>query len=132
MNNRIKKVRTDAGLSTRAFGDILNVSNTTISLLENGKRNVTDRTIADICREFYINEEWLRTGKGEMYADAIGNEFMKLSAELDLSEYTDDVIVKGILEDVIKTWLQLDAGRKKVLLEVANKFLENNKKRQDV
>lgn len=28
---------------------------------------ITDRILYDICREFNVNEFWLRTGEGEMF-----------------------------------------------------------------
>lgn len=64
MKDRIIQVRKNAGLSQNDFADKLNLSRNFISLVENGNRDVSDRTINDICREFNVNEKWLRTGKG--------------------------------------------------------------------
>ncbi len=49
-------------------------SASTISLLEKNKRQFTDRMVADICREFSVNEKWLRSGEGDMLAKAEQNE----------------------------------------------------------
>ncbi len=55
------------GLSQEEFGKRIGIeSRGHISSLENGVKNITDRIINDVCREFNINEEWIRTGKGEM------------------------------------------------------------------
>lgn len=44
---------------------MLSLSQNFIAQVESGKKNVSDRTISDICREFNVNEDWLRTGEGE-------------------------------------------------------------------
>ncbi|KJJ66855.1 helix-turn-helix transcriptional regulator [Clostridium sp. FS41] len=67
IRDRIGKVREHFQKSQEEFGTILGVTNSTISLLERKKRDPSDRLVRDICREFNINEKWLRTGKGEMF-----------------------------------------------------------------
>lgn len=66
MNERIKQVRTNAKLTQTEFADKLGLTKNYISLVENGNREPSDRTIADICRIFDIRKEWLLTGEGEM------------------------------------------------------------------
>lgn len=67
MNNRIREVRKDAKLTQEEFGNILKLTRQYVALVETGGREPSDRTIRDICREFGVNEMWLRTGIGEMY-----------------------------------------------------------------
>ena len=67
IRDRIGKVREHFQKSQEEFGTILGVTKSTISLLETKKRDPSDRLVRDICREFNINEEWLRTGTGEMF-----------------------------------------------------------------
>lgn len=65
INERIAQVVAHSGLTKTAFGERLNVSQQYISkLCANGAPS--DRTINDICREFHIDEVWLRTGDGDM------------------------------------------------------------------
>lgn len=59
-------MRKSASLSQDSFGDVLGLSRQYVTLLETGQREPSDRTIRDICREFCVNETWLRTGAGEM------------------------------------------------------------------
>ena len=68
MNNRIREVRKAAKISQEEFGKRLGLSRQFITLVETGERIPSDRTIRDICREFGINETWLRTGDGDMAA----------------------------------------------------------------
>lgn len=67
IRDRIAKVREHSEKSQEEFGAILGVTNSTISLLERKKRDPSERLLRDICREFNVNEIWLRTGDGEMY-----------------------------------------------------------------
>lgn len=67
ISTRLLQVRKDQGLSQADFAQKLNLSQNFVWLTEKGQRLPSDRTIADICRVFGVNEVWLRTGAGEMY-----------------------------------------------------------------
>ncbi len=67
INERIGKCIEALGIKKTHFANRLNVSQAFISQLTKGASSPSDRTIADICREFNVNEIWLRTGEGEMF-----------------------------------------------------------------
>ena len=67
MKERIAEVRKAVGLSQAEMADQLGLSRNFISLMENGNRIPSDRTVADICREFGVNRVWLETGVGEPF-----------------------------------------------------------------
>lgn len=67
MNERIKELRKTLGLSQEAFADKIGIKGSAVSHLESGRRNITNQNINAICREFGVNEEWLRTGSGDMF-----------------------------------------------------------------
>lgn len=67
ITENIKTIRDEKGKTQEEFASILGLQRNTISLIENGKRNPSDRTIRDICEKFNVSEEWLRTGVGEKY-----------------------------------------------------------------
>lgn len=67
MNNRLKELRTHLNLTQQEFADKLGTSRNNIAGYEIGRRSPSDAVVSLICREFNINEEWLRTGDGEMY-----------------------------------------------------------------
>ena len=69
MNTRIKEIRTSKKLTLDKFGESIGLKKSALSLIESGKNAVTERTIKDICREYNVNEDWLRTGQGEMFID---------------------------------------------------------------
>nr|DAE69893.1 MAG TPA: Helix-turn-helix XRE-family like protein [Caudoviricetes sp.] len=51
-------------MTLEEFGKRLNVTKVTMSNIERGHRGLTERMLKDICREFNVNEDWLRTGAG--------------------------------------------------------------------
>lgn len=67
MNERIKELRSALGLSAEKFGAKIGVTRSAISKMELGVCNVSEQSIISICREFNVNEEWLRNGTGEMF-----------------------------------------------------------------
>ena len=67
VNERIKQVRLNQGLSQRAFADMVGVSGASVAKIETGINNPSEQTIRAICDQFYINREWLETGEGEMF-----------------------------------------------------------------
>lgn len=90
MKQRIAFIRKDKGYSQDAFASKLNLSRNFINQLESGKKNPSDRTIADICRLFNVNEEWLRTGEGEIYSER--------DPEADLAHFTAKLFTKDRLK----------------------------------
>lgn len=64
---RIKQLRKELHITQADLGSKIGLKQAAIGLYENNQRTVTDRCISDICREFNVSEEWLRTGSGEMF-----------------------------------------------------------------
>lgn len=67
MNERIRKIRKELGITQQEFADRLKISRNNIAGYEVGKSTPSESVISLICREFNVHEEWLRTGKGEMF-----------------------------------------------------------------
>ncbi len=78
MNERIKKLRKTLDLTQQEFGNRIGMKQNTIALIEKG-RNTSDQTIFSICREFDVNEEWLRNGTGEMFKPATSDVLDELA-----------------------------------------------------
>lgn len=68
INERIKEIRKSLDLTLDKFGERIGVKKAAVSRWENGDK-VADRMILSICREFNVNEEWLRNGTGKMYLE---------------------------------------------------------------
>ena len=67
MNQRIKQLRRSLNLTQQDFAERIGLKQNSIALIESGKRNISNQAVLSICREFNVNETWLRTGEGEMF-----------------------------------------------------------------
>jgi len=74
LHTRIAQVISDLGLKKVAFAKKLGLSQPFVSELCSGKSKPSDRTISDICREFGVDELWLRYGDGDMFVQKHPNE----------------------------------------------------------
>ena len=74
MKERIKKIRKELNLTQQEFADKLKVPRNTIAGYEVGKSNPSDAAINNICREFKVNEEWLRVGTGDIFIEQTRDE----------------------------------------------------------
>lgn len=122
MNNRILRIRKNCKLTQDAFAEKLNVSKNFIWMLEKGERAPSDRTILDICKKFNINEEWLRTGQGEMYTTPEDETANIVSDLLEESNPLYDIIL-----GIAKTYQQLDSKSQVILQEFSKELLKNLK-----
>ena len=98
------------------FAESVGLQRNTISLMESGKLNTSERTLNDICKVHSINKDWLLTGEGEIFQQLNENdEFSKLVGML-LAE--DDEFKKR----VIKTMLELDDDQWVTIKDVVQKL----------
>lgn len=102
MNERIRKLRKHLDLTQQEFADRLRVKRGAIANYEIGRNEPTDSVISLICREFNVNEEWLRHGTGEM--------FMEMDEEDCLMEWTGRVLgnrSNSFKKNVVKVLMSL-------------------------
>ena len=92
------------GMKKVRFAERINIDQSYVTQLTSGKRNPSDRTISDICREFNVREEWLRNGSGEMFLDFTEDEFAKAAATL-----SNDAFVRSL---IVGYWKLDDDGKK--------------------
>lgn len=90
MNTRIRKLRRTLDLTQQVFAERIGMKQNSIALIESGKRNISDQALLSICREFGVNEEWLRNGTGEMFLPNSTIELDALARRYNMSqaEYT--------------------------------------------
>ena len=104
MNERIKSIRQRNKLSQEAFGERLGITKSSVSLLESGKNNPSEQTIMLICREFSVNEVWLRTGEGgdeNMFTKT--SEDDRYSINLGKLGKTENELVKNMINMLAET-----------------------------
>ena len=83
MRDRIRALRKVLGLNQKEFAQRLGMKSTTLSMIEVGDNALTDKNIKLICMTFNVNENWLRTGKGEMFtASPYEKEFFDIYSGL--------------------------------------------------
>lgn len=92
MNTRIKELRTALHLTLEGFGDRIGVTRAAVSKWENGDRGIADSMVVSICREFWVSEQWLRTGEGEMFEQTRETVLDRLAAEYSLDKEQVSVI----------------------------------------
>ena len=71
---RVKEIRTALSLTLEKFGENLGVGKTAISKIEKNERSLTDQMAKSICRDYNVNENWLRTGEGDMFIKMTRND----------------------------------------------------------
>lgn len=120
MKERIKQIRKERKLTQTEFGEKIGVKGNTVTNYETGLRKPTDAVLLSICREFHVNEEWLRTGTGNIYKEKDGS-FTELLSELDDS---DDNFIKSL----IKVYMGLDEDSKEALRKIAKGMAEKYEK----
>lgn len=128
MSERIAALMDSLGMTNTAFAARLNVSQSFVSRLASGAKIPSDRTIADICREFNVNEDWLRTGEGAM--------FLERSMDDELSAFFGDVLSEqpdDFRRRLIAALSRLSVDEWTMVEHVATKLAEDMKKAdQDV
>lgn len=96
MEERLKELRKFLNINQQEFSKRLNLGQSTWAMIETGKRTLNERHIKLICAEFKVNEDWLRTGIGEMFSDTDQTILDTLVQEYHLDDL-DKKILAGYL-----------------------------------
>lgn len=132
VGERIKYLRKTDRLNSNGkmtldkFGSVLGVTGVAISRIENGDRRLTDQMLKAICREFGVNEEWLRDGIGEPFveksrrdqivgyldrlSDVSENVRKRFADALDAMEEEDWKIIREIIDRIERDCLARKTG----------------------
>ena len=108
IDKRIKEIRHYSGLTQKAFADVLGVKQNTIASYEIGRIIPSDAVVISACREFGINEKWLRTGEGKMLAE---------SKSFSLDEFVASRGGTDLELEILKTYFEIDPKIRRVLVE---------------
>jgi transcriptional regulator with XRE-family HTH domain len=92
--NRIRLVRKEIGLNQGEFAGRIGLTQTSMSMIEAGKSPLTEKNIKLICATFAVEENWLRTGKGEMFGPASPYEKELLAVFGKLTPDTQEFILE--------------------------------------
>ncbi len=114
IGEQIKKIRNELNLTQQQFANKLKTSRNNIAGYETG-RNPSEAVVTLICREFNVNENWLRTGEGEMFTPNI---------EDNLKTYLSSKGVSKKIQAFIITYLSLTDDMKKAVDNYIEKVYE--------
>lgn len=119
MKDRIKKIRKELDLTQQEFADQLKVPRNTIAGYEVGKSNPSDAAINNICREFNVNEDWLRTGQGEMFIPRTRNQIITDFAGdlINEPESFKTRLIEGLAKLDTSDWEDIE----RIILKLTNK-----------
>lgn len=104
MNERIKQLRSRLGMTQQEFADKLGIKRGTLANYEIGRNEPIDAVISLICREFEVNEVWLRTGEGgdeNMFAKL--DEDDRFSINLGKLSATENQLAKNMLNAIAES-----------------------------
>lgn len=96
LGERIKKARKALDLTQQKFADQIGTTQNALTGYETGRRNPSSSVINNICKTFDVNEEWLRTGKGEMFNAKSSAAMEALARECGLT-HSDLVLIEKFL-----------------------------------
>ncbi|AFS79217.1 putative transcriptional regulator [Gottschalkia acidurici 9a] len=117
MKERLLMLRKDLKLNQHDFGSRIEMSKASISALEKGLRDITDRTVKLICTEFSINEDWLRYGKGEMFIQA---------DTFSLDDYAKQNNLSDLELDIVKAYINLNSDIRKDIITSLKAVFDNH------
>lgn len=127
LNNRIRQLRKELGLTQEKFGEKLGLKKNSISQIENGINSLTEQLSLSVCREFNVSEKWLRTGEGEM--------FIPVPEEDEVAAYVEDLLADdgenelyNLIKSIMRTYNELSPKSQEVLRDASKKLVENLKK----
>lgn len=86
MNERIKEVRKHFGFNQKEFAEKLGITQSGVSWMEQPENTVSDQNIRLICTLFSVNENWLRSGEGEMFTETKETVLFKAAELLNLDD----------------------------------------------
>ena len=94
LQDRIKKLRKALDLTQYEFGKRIGTTQNAIGNYEIGHRNPSSSVINNICKTFNVNETWLRTGEGDMFAETPDTLLDQLAREYNLTCLEQQIITQ--------------------------------------
>lgn len=126
MNERLKQLRKALKLNQVDFGAKLSLTGSAISRYESGVNAMADNIVLLICREFDVNEEWLRYGTGSMFSQKNMDLIEQLSDKYDLGLYGRQLLETYLeLSDSYKRAVERFVANLTANVEKAEKLEEN-------
>lgn len=120
MHERIKELRKYLELTQEKFANRIGIKRNTLANYEIGRNDPIDGIVFSICREFNVNEKWLRTGEGEMFEKKNNVAVAKAAQLLGKKD--------PIFEAFVETYADLSPSDRDILLKTSMQFLKSLEK----
>lgn len=117
MKERIKKIRKELNLTQQEFSDRIGIKRGGIANYEIGRNVPADSVISLICREFHVNEHWLREGVGEMFIEQTMDE--QIASFIGRVQMGEDLSFQRRL---LSALAELNENQWNLLAEIAEKL----------
>lgn len=114
INERIKMVRSAEKLTLVEFGAIIGLGKSAISKMEQPGATIIDQNIKLICSELNVNENWLRTGEGDMFNPPPTDDVLALMQ--DKMNLTSQEI------EIVRVFLELSPEQRKQGIQFVKDF----------
>ena len=130
MKDRIRALRKALDMTQKEFAEKIGLKRNSVASYEIGKNYPMDTVIKSICREFNVNEDWLRTGEGEM--------FIQLPEEDEVAAYVSDILEDDgenplylIIKEIMHTYNEVSPKSQEILCDFSKRLLDNlNQKKE--
>lgn len=103
LEGRLYAIRKDKKLSQEEFGNRIGISRSAICNYESGIRPVSNQVILAVCREFNVDELWMRNGVGNPYKPKKAGVIEQLIQECKCTKFEGDFL---------KTYFQMDENER--------------------
>ena len=131
---RLKALRKELQIKQGDFAKRISTTQGHISDIENGRKNLSDRTIKLICLETWngktVNEEWLRTGNGDMFNDLPDEDETAIYVS-ELLEDDGSNPLYPLIKEIMHTYIGLDPKSQEVIRDFSAHLLKNLKEKGD-
>ena len=124
MKDRIRALRKALDMTQKEFAEKIGLKRNSVASYEIGKNYPMDTVIKSICREFNVNEDWLRTGEGEM--------FIQLPEEDEVAAYVSDLLEDDgknplylIIKEIMHTYNEVSPKSQEILCDFSKRLLDN-------
>lgn len=126
MNTRIKQLRKALNLTQKEFAKQIGVKQSSISIYESSSDTIPSAAVISyICRKFNVNEDWLRTGTGNMFKSYNNTDIINFMNDIKLD--SDDSFKKKFLTVLS----HLSEEQWNLIADMAEEFIQDRKDRND-
>lgn len=130
ISDRILFLIEEKKITKTEFANTLNITQAYVSKITNKGATPSDRLMEDICEKFSVNEEWLRTGQGDM--------IIELPEEDEVAAYVEDLLADdgenelyNIIKAIMRTYNELSPKSQEVLRDASAKLVKNLQKEKE-